>query len=53
MARKLSRLKPILRDSRLDRKATTISPLVIIGVRTDGQKILLTVRAMGSESTQA
>ena len=26
---------------RLDRTATTISPLVIIGVRTDGQKILL------------
>ena len=36
---------------RLDRTATTISPLVIIGVRTDGQKILLTVKAMVNEST--
>jgi hypothetical protein len=26
---------------RLDRKATSISLLVVIGVRTDGQKVLL------------
>jgi len=38
---------------RLDRKATTVSLLVVIGVRADGQKLLLTVKAMGSESTQA
>src|SRR5579862_1111099 len=38
---------------RLDRKATSISLLVVIGVREDGQKILLAVKAMGSESTEA
>jgi transposase-like protein len=37
---------------RLDRKATAISLLVVIGVRADGQKILLAVKAMGSESTE-
>ena len=34
-------------DVRLDRKATSISLLVVIGVRDDGQKILLAVRNMG------
>jgi transposase-like protein len=38
---------------RLDSKATTILLLVVIGVRADGQKLLLTVKAMGSESAQA
>jgi len=38
---------------RLDRKATSISLLVVIGVRADGQKILLAVKAMGSESAEA
>lgn len=38
---------------RLDRKATAISLLVVIGVRTDGQKVMLAVKAMGSESTEA
>jgi len=38
---------------RLDRKATTISLLVVIGVRQDGQKVLLAVKAMGGESTEA
>ena len=38
---------------RLDRKATSISLLVIIGVRADGQKILLAIKAMGGESTDA
>jgi transposase-like protein len=38
---------------RLDRKATAISLLVVIGVRADGQKILLAVKAMGGESTEA
>ena len=38
---------------RLDRKATAISLLVVIGVRADGQKVLLTVKAMGGESTEA
>jgi transposase-like protein len=38
---------------RLDRKATSISLLVVIGVRTDGQKVLLSVRSMGGESAEA
>ncbi len=38
---------------RLDRKATSISLLVVIGVRTDGQKVLLAVKDMGSESAAA
>jgi transposase-like protein len=38
---------------RLDRKATAISLLVVIGVRADGQKVLLAVRNMGGESAEA
>lgn len=38
---------------RLDRKATSISLLAAIGVRQDGQKVLLTVRNMGGESEAA
>jgi putative transposase len=38
---------------RLDRKATTILLLVVIGVRTDGQKVLLAIKSMGSESAEA
>src|SRR5437867_8244928 len=38
---------------RLDRKATAISLLVVIGVRTDGQKVLLALKSMGGESTEA
>jgi putative transposase len=38
---------------RLDRRATSISLLVGIGVRADGQKMLLAVKAMGGESTEA
>lgn len=38
---------------RLDRKATSIWLLVVIDVRADGQKILLSLKAMGSESTKA
>jgi transposase-like protein len=38
---------------RLDRKATAISLLVVLGVRADGQKVLLAVKAMGSESAEA
>jgi transposase-like protein len=38
---------------RLDRKATSISLLVVIGVRTDGQKVLLAIKQMGGESTAA
>ena len=38
---------------RLDRKATSISLLVVIGVRQDGQKLLLAIRQMGGESTEA
>jgi putative transposase len=38
---------------RLDRKATSISLLVVIGVRQDGQKVLLAVKNMGGETTAA
>ena len=38
---------------RLDRKATSISLLIIMGVRADGHKMLLTVKSMGGESTEA
>jgi transposase-like protein len=38
---------------RLDRKATSISLLIVVGVRADGQKVLLAVKNMGSESTEA
>lgn len=39
--------------ARLDRKATSISVLAAIGVRRDGQKILLSIRNMGGESKAA
>ena len=39
--------------TRLDGKATNISVLAAIGVRRDGQKILLSIRNMGGESTAA
>jgi len=35
------------------RKATSISLLVVIGVRADGQKVLLAIKSMGGESTEA
>ena len=35
---------------RLDRKATSISLLVVLGVRRDGQKVLLSIKNMGGES---
>jgi transposase-like protein len=38
---------------RLDRRATSISLLVVLGVRRDGQKVLLAVRNMGGESEAA
>jgi len=38
---------------RLDRKAAAISLLVVLGVRRDGQKMLLAVRNMGGESEAA
>jgi transposase-like protein len=37
--------------TRLDRKATNISVLAAIGVRRDGQKVLISIRNMGGEST--
>lgn len=39
--------------TRLDRKATNISVLAAIGVRRDGQKVLLSIRNMGGESSAA
>jgi putative transposase len=38
---------------RLDRKATSVSLLVVLGIRRDGQKVLLAVRNMGGESEAA
>jgi putative transposase len=38
---------------RLDRKATSIALLVVLGVRSDGQKVLLAIKQMGGESTEA
>ena len=38
---------------RLDKKATSISLLVALGVRDDGQKVLLAVKNMGGESEAA
>jgi len=38
---------------RLDRKATSISLLVVIGIREDGQKVLLAIKSMGGETTEA
>jgi putative transposase len=39
--------------TRIDRKASAISVLAAIGVRRDGQKILLSIRTMGGESKAA
>jgi transposase-like protein len=38
---------------RLDRKATAISLLVVLGVRRDGRKVLLAAKNMGGESEAA
>jgi transposase-like protein len=38
---------------RLDKKATSISLLIALGVRADGQKVLLAVKNMGGESEAA
>ena len=38
---------------RLDKKATSISLLVALGVRADGQKVLLAIKNMGGESEAA
>src|SRR4051794_14363775 len=38
---------------RLDRKATAISLLVVLGVRADGQKVLLAIKSMSGESAEA
>lgn len=39
--------------TRIDKRATNISVLAAIGVRRDGQKVLLSIRNMGGESTSA
>jgi len=39
--------------TRIDKRATNISVLAAIGVRRDGQKVLLSIRNMGGESTTA
>jgi transposase-like protein len=33
---------------RLDRKATSISLLVVLGIRADGQKVLLAIKSEGA-----
>jgi len=38
---------------RLDRKATAIALLVVLGVASDGQKVLLAIKSMGGESAEA
>jgi putative transposase len=38
---------------RLDRKATAIVLLVVLGVREDGQKVLLAIKNMGGETSEA
>jgi len=38
---------------RLDRKATSVSLLVVLGVCADGQKVLLAIKSMGGESAEA
>src|SRR4030081_375991 len=38
---------------RLDRKGTSISLPVVLGVRADGQKVLLAIKSMSGESTEA
>jgi hypothetical protein len=38
---------------RLAKKATSLSVLVVLGVRRDGQKVLLALRNMGGESEAA
>src|SRR6202140_911004 len=38
---------------RLDRKATSVTLLVVLGVRDDGQKVLLAIKSMGGESAEA
>lgn len=38
---------------RLDRRATFLSLLVVLGARRDGQKVLLAARSMGGESEAA
>jgi putative transposase len=38
---------------RLDRRATSISLLVALGVRRDGQKVLLAIKSMGGEGEAA
>jgi putative transposase len=39
--------------ARVDRKATSVSLLVVLGVRRDGQKVLLAVKNMGGEGEAA
>ena len=39
--------------TQLERKTTNISVLASIGVRRDGQKVLLSIKNMGGESTPA
>ena len=39
--------------TRIDKKATNISVLAAVGVRRDGQKVLLSIMNMGGESTAA
>ena len=39
--------------TRIDKKATNISVLAAIGIRRDGQKVLLSIKNLGGESKAA
>jgi putative transposase len=39
--------------ARVDRKATSVVLLVVLGVREDGQKVLLAIKSMGGETREA
>ena len=39
--------------ARLDRQATAISLLIVLGIRRDGQKVVLAIKNMGGESEAA
>jgi putative transposase len=39
--------------ARVDRKVTSIALLVVLGIREDGQKVLLAIRNMGGETSAA
>ena len=43
-------MTPGANSERLDKKSTSISLLIALGVRQDGQKVLLAVKNMGAKA---